>query len=88
MTTFSYALSRTERACLQYSIAFLVSALFYALIPGWAVNGMEHRYLTTVLLDFPVMLLISLSAGFLFTTAGHYAIRQAFRNGSEREEVL
>lgn len=79
MKTSSYAFTRTERACLQYSVAFLVSALFYGLLTGRIVIGMEHRYLTTVLLDFPVLLLTSLCAGFFFTTVAVYIIRIHFR---------
>jgi len=86
MNTTTYALTRSERACLLYSIAFLVSAIFYGTLSAFVVSGTGRSELATYLHDFPVLLLISLSAGFVFTTAGHYAIRQSMVHGT-REEV-
>lgn len=86
MNTSTYALTRSERACLLYSIAFLVSATFYGLLAERVVRGIGRSELTTILQDFPVLMLISLCAGFFFTTAGHYALRQSMMRGI-REEV-
>ncbi|MDN2488163.1 hypothetical protein MML63_21260 [Kosakonia sacchari] len=78
MNTSMYALTRSERACLQYSIAFLVSAIFYGFLASRVVRELGRPYMTSLLQDLPVLLLISLCVGFLFTTVTHYAIRQSF----------
>lgn len=83
MKTTSYALSPSERACLQYSVAFLVSAVFYGLLASRIVLGLARPEMTTLLQDFPVLLLISLCAGFFFTATLHYAIRISLHPASK-----
>ncbi len=75
MTTNSYALSRTERVWLLFSVTLLVSAAFYGVLAHRVVSVMDRPELTTCLQDFPVLLLISLSIGFFFNH--HRAVRLA-----------
>jgi len=75
MMTKTYALTRTERAWLFFSVALLVSAAFYGFIAARVVRAMSRPELTLFLQDFPILLLISLSAGFFLSVAGHYALR-------------
>jgi len=77
MKNYMYALSRSERGWLVYSTAFLLSAFIYGSLAQLVVKAMAHPEAGMMLRDCPVVLLISLSAGFLFTTVGHYAIRQS-----------
>jgi hypothetical protein len=85
MTTNTYALSRTERVWLLFSVTLLVSAAFYGVLAhhGSVLNRPE---LTTCLQDFPVLLLISLSIGFFFTVTGLYVCRQTLVR-KPREEI-
>lgn len=76
MTPDSYALSRTERVWLLFSVTLLVSAAFYGVLAHRVVSVMDRPELTTCLQDFPVLLLISLSIGFFSTTTGLYVLRQ------------
>lgn len=86
MTTNTYALSRTERAWLLFSVTLLVSAAFYGVLAHRVVSVMDRPVLTTCLQDFPVLLLISLSIGFLFTVTGLYVCRQTLAR-KPREEI-
>lgn len=86
MTTNSYALSRTERVWLLFSVTLLVSAVFYGLLAARVVRALSRPDLTMYLQDFPVLLLISLSAGFFFTTTGLYACRLTLSQ-KKREEI-
>jgi hypothetical protein len=70
MTTNTYALSRTERVWLLFSVTLLVSAAFYGVLAHRVVSVMDRPELTTCLQDLPVLLLISLSIGFFFTVTG------------------
>ncbi|EKQ0626965.1 TPA: hypothetical protein ACHF2V_004310 [Citrobacter farmeri] len=79
MTTYSYALSRTERVWLLFSVTLLASAAFYGFLAARIVRAMSRPDLTTFLQDLPVLLFISLSAGFMLATAGHYALRIALK---------
>jgi hypothetical protein len=72
MTTNTYALSRTERVWLLFSVTLLVSAAFYGVLAHRVVSVMDRPELTTCLQDFPVLLLISLSIGFFHR---HRAVR-------------
>lgn len=85
MTTNSYALSRTERVWLLFSVTMLVSASFYGFLAARIVRAMSRPDLTILLQDLPVLLLISLSAGFILATAGHYALRVALKEWSSEE---
>lgn len=87
MTHSTYALSRTERTCLVYSMVFLVSATFYGLLAGRVTRSMTQIDLVMVLHDFPVLLLISICAGFLLTSTAHYAVRQALSHDSRGVEA-
>jgi len=84
MENHMYALSRSERGWLVYSTAFLVTAIIYGSLAQFVVSTLSHPESGMVLRDCPVLLLISLSAGFLFTTVGHYAIRQALIRDNRR----
>ncbi|HGA3141886.1 TPA: hypothetical protein ACIR59_004200 [Enterobacter hormaechei] len=86
MTTNSYALSRTERVWLLISVTLLVSAAFYGGLACRVVSVMNRPELTTCLLDFPVLLLISLSIGFFSIAAGLYVCRQSLVR-KRREEI-
>ncbi|EQC4024240.1 MULTISPECIES: hypothetical protein [Enterobacteriaceae] len=86
MTTNTYALSRTERVWLLFSVTLLVSAAFYGVLAHRVVSVMDRPVLTTCLQDFPVLLLISLSIGFLFTVTGLYVCRQTLAR-KPREEI-
>ncbi|EOZ9285801.1 TPA: hypothetical protein N5O03_003958 [Enterobacter hormaechei subsp. xiangfangensis] len=86
MTTNTYALSRTERVWLLFSVTLLVSAAFYGGLANRVVSVMNRPELTTCLLDFPVLLLISLSIGFFSIVAGLYVCRQALAR-KPREEI-
>ena len=86
MTTNSYELSRTERVWLLFSVTLLAAATFYGFLAARVVRAMSRPELTTYLQDFPVLLLISLSAGFIFCTVGHYALRVSLKEKA-REEV-
>lgn len=86
MTTNSYALSRTERVWLLFSVTLLVSAAFYGGLAHRVVSVMNRPELTTCLLDFPVLLLISLSIGFFSIAAGLYVCRQNLER-KPREEI-
>lgn len=88
MTTSMYALTRSERACLLFAVAFLVSATVYGLFASRVVRAMSGEVIVTILQDCPVLVMISLSAGFISTALGHYAIRQCFQTEPDREEVL
>ncbi|MDU4242107.1 MAG: hypothetical protein E7I22_05020 [Bifidobacterium longum] len=88
MTTSMYALSRSEKACLIFATAFLFSALFYGTLAGRIVRAMSADTLITILQDCPVLLMISLGAGFIATALGHYVIRQCMRAESDRGEIL
>ncbi|WP_318366418.1 hypothetical protein [Enterobacter sp.] len=85
MTTNLYALSRTERVWLLYSITLLASAASYGFLAARIVQAMSRPELTIYLQDFPVLLLISLSAGFLFTATGLYACRQTLARHIQKE---
>ncbi|EIQ7172805.1 hypothetical protein LVQ34_003121 [Escherichia coli] len=86
MTPNSYALSRTERVWLLFSVTLLASAAFYGFLAARIVRAMSRPDLATFLQDLPVLLLISLSAGFIMATAGHYALRVSLK-GKPLEEV-
>jgi len=86
MTTNSYALSRTERVWLLFSVTLFVSAAFYGGLAYRVVSVMNRPELTTCLLDFPVLLLISLSIGFFSTATGLYVCRQSLVR-KPREEI-
>lgn len=86
MTTNSYALSRTERVWLLFSVTLLVSAAFYGTLSHRVVSVMARPELTLFLQDFPALLLISLSIGFFFTAAGMYVCRQTLSR-KPREEI-
>ncbi|EDV0839721.1 hypothetical protein OY10_004592 [Salmonella enterica subsp. enterica serovar Havana] len=75
MTTYSYALSRTERVWLLFSITLLAAAAFYGVLAHRVISVIDRSDTTTYLQDFPVLLLISLSAGFFLTTVGLYVCR-------------
>lgn len=77
MNTSLYALTHSERCWLIYSVAFLLSSAFYGSLAGRVVSAMSRPDISMILRDCPALLLISLSAGFFFTTVGHYAIRQS-----------
>jgi len=77
MKHYMYALSRSERGWLVFSIAFLVAAIIYGSLAQIVVSAMPHPETAIFLRDCPVLLLISVSTGFFFTAAGHYWIRQA-----------
>lgn len=85
MTTNSYALSRTERVWLLFSVTMLVSASFYGFLAARLLRALSRPDMSTVLQDLPVLLLISLSAGFLLATAGHYALRAALKDKPSKE---
>jgi hypothetical protein len=85
MTTNSYALSRTERVWLLFSVTLLVSAVFYGLLAARVVWALSRPDLTMYLQDFPVLLLISLSGGFIVSAAGHYAMRVALNKPLQGE---
>ncbi|VYU35865.1 hypothetical protein [Metakosakonia massiliensis] len=87
MTTSMYALSRSEQACLLFAIAFLTSAMIYGLLAGRIVRAMSADTLVTILQDCPVLLMLSLSGGFIATATGHYVIRQCLRTEPSREDV-
>lgn len=70
MTTNTYALSRTERVWLLFSVTLLVSAAFYGVLAHRVVSVLNRPELTTCLQDFPVLLLISLSIGFYSPSPG------------------
>lgn len=76
MTTNTYALSRTERVWLLFSITLLASASFYGVLAHRVVSAMSRPELTILLQDFPVLLLISLSIGFFLSATGLYVCRQ------------
>ncbi|UKJ23726.1 hypothetical protein L6Y89_22885 (plasmid) [Enterobacter mori] len=86
MTTNTYALSRTERVWLLFSVTLLVSAAFYGVLAHRVVSVQNRPELTTCLQDFPVLLLISLSIGFFFTVTGLYVCRQTLAR-KPREEI-
>ncbi|AXZ45869.1 hypothetical protein AM363_02305 (plasmid) [Citrobacter freundii] len=75
MTTHSYAFSRTERVWLLFSVTLLVSATIYGFLVARLAGGLSKSELSTFLQNIPVLLLISLSTGFMACTAGHYALR-------------
>lgn len=77
MKNYMYALSRSERGWLVFSIAFLVAAFIYGLLAQIVVSAMPRPETAVFLRDCPVLLLLSVSTGFFFTAAGHYCIRQA-----------
>lgn len=85
MKTISYELSPSEHACLQYSVAFLLTAFIYGLLASRIVLGLARPEMTTFLRDFPVLLLNSLGAGFLCTATIHYAIRMLLQPASKGE---
>lgn len=87
MTHSTYALTRTERTCLVYSMVFLVSATFYGFLAGRVTRSMAQVDLVMVFHDLPVLLLISICAGFLLTSTAHYAIRQAFTHDGRGVEA-
>jgi hypothetical protein len=75
MTTSMYALSRSEKACLIFATAFLLrTVLRHARRAN--CQAMSADTLITILQDCPVLLMISLGAGFIATALGHYVIRQ------------
>lgn len=86
MTTNTYALSRTERVWLLFSVTLLVSAAFYGVLAQRVISVLDRPELTTCLQDFPALLLISLSIGFLFTVTGLYICRQTL-DRKPREEI-
>ena len=86
MTTNSYALSRTERVWLLFSVTLLASAAFYGGLANRMVSVMNRPELTTCLQDFPVLLLISLGIGFFSTATGLYVCRQNLVR-KPREEI-
>ena len=86
MTTNTYALSRTERVWLLFSVTLLVSAAFYGVLANRVVSVMDRPELTICLQDLPVLLLISLSLGFFFTVTGLYVCRQPLAS-KPREEI-
>lgn len=85
MTTSLYALSRSERTCLIFAVAFLLSGVFYGMLARRVVRAMSGDTLVTILQDCPVLVLISLCFGFLMTACGHYAIRQSLRSQTREE---
>ena len=85
MTTNSYALSRTERVWLLFSVTLLAFAAFYGFLASRIVRAMSRPDLTTFIQDLPVLFFISLSAGFMLATAGHYALRVSLKGSSLRE---
>lgn len=87
MNTSMYALSRYEQVCPIFATAFLTSAVIYGSLAGRIVRAMSGDTLVTVLQDCPVLLMISLSGGFITTALGHYVIRQCFRTEPRREEA-
>lgn len=87
MTTSMYALSRSEQACLLFAVAFLTSAMIYGLLAGRIVRAMSADTLVTILQDCPVLLMLSLSGGFIATATGHYVIRQCCMTETHREDV-
>lgn len=86
MNTSMYALTRSGRACLLFAVAFLASATLYGLFACRVLRVMRGDVIVTVLQDCPVLVLVSLSVGFISTGMGHYAIRQCFRGEAFREE--
>lgn len=76
MKNYMYALSRSERGWLVFSMAFLVAALIYGSLAQIVVSAMPRPETAVYLRDCPVLLLISVSTGLFVTTAGHYCIRQ------------
>lgn len=87
MTTSMYALSRSEKVCLIFATAFLTSAVIYGTLAGRIVRAMSGDTLVTILQDCPVLLMISLGAGFIVTALGNYVVRQCFRAEPRREEA-
>lgn len=87
MTTSMYALSRAEQVCLIFATAFLASAVIYGSLAGRIVRALSGDTLVTILQDCPVLLMISLSGGFIATALGHYVVRQCIRTEPRREEV-
>ncbi|EMZ1285189.1 hypothetical protein ABC521_004228 [Salmonella enterica] len=85
MTTYTYALSRTERVWLLFSVTLLVSATFYGFLAGRLAGALSKPELSTYLLDLPVLLMISLSTGFMACGAGHYAVRVSIQKPGQRE---
>jgi len=84
MTINTYALSRTERVWLLFGVTLLVSAAFYGSLAARAVRAMLRPELALFLLDFPVLLLISLCAGFFLSAAGHYVVRISLKENVMR----
>lgn len=86
MTPDSYALSRTERVWLLFSVMLLASAALYGGLAHRLVTLMTRPELMLFLLDVPVLLLLSLSAGFFFTAIGLYVCRQTLSR-QPREDI-
>ncbi|EEE0771355.1 hypothetical protein ACRPLT_004419 [Citrobacter freundii] len=84
MITYTYALSRTERVWLLFSITLLVSATIYGFLAARLSGGLSKTELSVYLQDMPVLLMISLSTGFMACTAGHYALRISLQKPTYR----
>ncbi len=85
MMTNSYAISRIERAWLFFSVTLLVSAAFYGFLAARVDRAMSRPELTFFIQDIPVLLLISLSAGFFLSAVGHYILRAAMNEKTQGE---
>lgn len=88
MNTSMYALSRSEQLCLIFATAFLSSAVIYGTLAGRIVRAMSGDTLVTILQDCPVLLMISLSGGFIATASAHYVVRQCMKPEPRREGAL
>ncbi len=84
MTTHSYALSRTGRVWLLSSVTLPVSATCF----GFFIGRLAEVLLTTALkLYLLVLLMISLSTGFMACGAGHYAMRVSLQKPEPKENA-
>lgn len=84
MITYTYALSRTERVWLLFSITLLVSATIYGFLAARLSRELSKPELSVYLQDMPVLLMISLSTGFMACTAGHYVLRISLQKPTYR----
>lgn len=79
MMTTTYALTHSERGWLMLSVAFLVSGIIYGLLIQRLLVAPVSNDAALGLQVVPIMILFSLSLGFLLVTAGHYAFRVSLR---------
>lgn len=86
MTTTTYALTHFERGWLMLSMAFLMSGIIYALLILRLTWTLASTDALAGLQLVPVILLFSLSLGFLLVTAGHYALRISLKQPPEEEK--